>query len=64
MHTGDVLVTTQRGGDDGTIGELLAVLGGGREEALKQSGSGIKHSSALTTGLHADVNLLEVGKFG
>ena len=46
--------------DDGTIGELFAVLGVGREEALKQSSSRIKNGSTLTAGLHSDMNLLEV----
>ena len=34
-HTGDVLVTAQGCDNDSTIGKLLAVLGGGREETLK-----------------------------
>ena len=62
MHTRDVLVTVQRGNDGGAISQLLTVLGGWREETLKQSGSGVEHSSTLTASLHADVNLLEVNK--
>jgi len=64
VFTGDVLVTAQGSDDDGTISELLAVLGVGREETLKQSSGRIEHSGALTTGLHSDVNLLEVNEFG
>ena len=64
MHTRDVLVTTQGGNDNGAISELFAVLGGGREETLKQSGGRIKHSSTLAAGLYTDVNLLKVRKVG
>lgn len=63
-HTGDVLVTAQRCDDDGTIGKLLTVLGGGGEETLKQGSGRIENSSTLATGLHADMNLLEVHEVG
>jgi len=64
VFTGDVLITSQGSDDDAAISELLAVLDVGREETLKQSGSRIEHSGALTTGLHSDMNLLEVNKLG
>lgn len=64
MHTRDVLVATQGCNDDGTVGKLLAVLGGWWEETLKQSGGRIKHGSTLAAGLHTDVNLLKVHKVG
>ena len=63
-HTGDVLVTVQRGDDDGTVSEFLAVLVGGREETLEQSSGRVEHSSTLTANFYADVNLFEVGEFG
>ena len=63
-HTGDVLVTTQGRDDDGSIGKLLTVLGGGREETLKQGSGRIKDSGTLATGLHTDMNLLEVHEVG
>ena len=63
-RTWDVLVTAQGSGDNGTVCELLVVLKGGREETLKQSSSGIENGSTLTTGLHSDVNLLEVSELG
>jgi len=62
--TGDVLVTAQRSNDDGTVRELLAVLGVGWEESLKQSGSRIENGGTLTARLHSDVNLLEVNELG
>jgi hypothetical protein len=63
-RTGDVLVTAQGSDDDGTVSERLPVLIVGREETLKQSGGGIEHGSTLATGLHADVDLLEVNELG
>lgn len=63
-RTGDVLVTAQGSNDNGTVSELLTILGGRREETLEQSSSGIKDSGALATRLHSNVNLLEVGKLG
>lgn len=43
---------------------MLAVLGVGGEKALKQSSSRIEHSGTLATGLHSDMNLLEVNELG
>ena len=63
-RTGNVLITVQGSNDDGTVGELLAVLVVGGEETLKQSGSGIKHGGSLAARLHSDVNLLEVNELG
>lgn len=64
MRTGDVLVAVQWSNDDSAVSELLAVVGVGWEEALKQGNSRIEHSGTLTTGLHSDANLLQVCELG
>jgi len=63
-RTGNVLVPVQGCDNGGTVSELLAVLGVGREETLKQSGGGIEDGGTLATRLHSDVNLLEVNELG
>ena len=58
------MITAQWSDDDSAVSELLAVVGAGREETLKQGDSRIEHSGTLTTGLHSDVNLLKVRELG